>query len=176
MSIKVLVVDDSALMRALLTKIINNAPDLSVVGSAPNPIVAREMIKELNPDVLTLDVDMPQMDGLDFLGRLMCLRPMPVIMISSFTDQGSGTTLQALKLGAVDCIAKPATQNISALTNYFEDICEKIRTANNTHLKVTPPCAHSHAYSIETGHPVQSKLDSRSVATRGVFFTPDLQV
>lgn len=136
-SIKVLVVGDSALMRALLTEIINGAPDLQVVGSAPDPIVAREMVKALNPDVLTLDVEMPKMDGLDFLDRLMRLRPMPVIMISSLTDRGSELTLQALALGAIDFVAKPSAENASALQNYAEEICEKIRAASGARLKVT---------------------------------------
>ena len=106
MAITVLIVDDSALMRALLTEIIAGAEDLEVVGAAPDPIAAREMIKSLNPDVLTLDVEMPRMDGLEFLDRLMRLRPMPVIMISSFTAAGSEVTLRALELGAVDFLAK----------------------------------------------------------------------
>ena len=135
MSIKVLVVDDSALMRALLTEIINGAPDLEVVGAAPDPIVAREMIKALNPDVLTLDVEMPRMDGLDFLDRLMRLRPMPVIMISSFTAAGSEVTLKALELGAVDYLAKPRAESISILQGYAEDIREKIRAASGARVK-----------------------------------------
>lgn len=134
--IKVLVVDDSALMRALLTEIINGAPDLQVVGAAPDPIAAREMIKALNPDLLTLDVEMPKMDGLEFLDRLMRLRPMPVIMISSLTDRGSEVTLQALALGAVDFVAKPSAENATALQNYAEEICEKIRGASGARLKV----------------------------------------
>lgn len=135
MTIKVLVVDDSALMRALLTEIINGAPDLSVVGSAPDPIAAREMIKALNPDVLTLDVEMPKMDGLEFLDRLMRLRPMPVIMISAMTERGSETTLKALELGAVDFVAKPRAENISLLQGYAEEIRDKIRAAKGARLK-----------------------------------------
>lgn len=88
MAIKVLIVDDSALIRKLLTEIINSHSDMSVVGAAPDPFVAREMIKALNPDVLTLDVEMPKMDGLDFLDKIMRLRPMPVLMISSLTEAG----------------------------------------------------------------------------------------
>lgn len=135
MSIKVLIVDDSALMRALLTEIISGAPDLEVVGAAPDPIAAREMIKALNPDVLTLDVEMPRMDGLDFLDRLMRLRPMPVIMISSFTAAGSEVTLKALELGAVDYLAKPGAESISMLQDYAEDIREKIRAASGARVK-----------------------------------------
>lgn len=137
MPIKVLVVDDSALMRALLTEIISGAPDLEVVGAAPDPIAAREMIKALNPDVLTLDVEMPRMDGLEFLNRLMRLRPMPVIMISSFTAAGSEVTLKALEIGAVDYLAKPRAENISMLQGYAEDIRDKIRAASGAHLKST---------------------------------------
>jgi two-component system chemotaxis response regulator CheB len=135
LTIKVLVVDDSALMRALLTEIINGAPDLKVVGSAPDPIAAREMIKALNPDVLTLDVEMPKMDGLEFLDRLMRLRPMPVIMISAMTERGSEVTLKALELGAVDFVAKPRAENITLLQNYAEEIRDKIRAAKGARLK-----------------------------------------
>lgn len=135
MAIKVLIVDDSALMRALLTEIISGAPDLDVVGSAPDPIVAREMIKTLNPDVLTLDVEMPKMDGLEFLGRLMKLRPMPVVMISSYTARGSEVTLQALELGAVDFVAKPSAENAALLQEYASEICDKIRAAKGARLR-----------------------------------------
>jgi two-component system chemotaxis response regulator CheB len=135
LAIKVLIVDDSALMRALLTEIIGGAPDLEVVGSAPDPIAAREMIKSLNPDVLTLDVEMPKMDGLEFLSRLMKLRPMPVVMISSLTARGSEVTLQALELGAVDFIAKPRAENASLLQAYSEEIRDKIRAAKTAHLR-----------------------------------------
>ena len=96
MKTKVLVIDDSALIRSLLSEIINDTKDLEVVGTAPDPLVAREMIKQLNPDVLTLDVEMPRMDGLDFLEKLMRLRPMPVLMVSTLTEKGSEITLRAL--------------------------------------------------------------------------------
>ncbi len=139
MTIKVLVVDDSALMRALLTEIINGAHDLKVVGSAPDPIAARDMIKSLNPDVLTLDVEMPKMDGLEFLDRLMRLRPMPVIMISAMTEKGSEVTLKALELGAVDFVAKPRAENISMMQAYAEEIRDKIRTAAGAKLNAPAP-------------------------------------
>ncbi|MDP2792492.1 MAG: chemotaxis response regulator protein-glutamate methylesterase [Sulfurisoma sp.] len=138
MAIKVLIVDDSALMRALLTEIIGGAPDLDVVGAAPDPIAAREMIKALNPDVLTLDVEMPKMDGLEFLTRIMRLRPMPVVMISSLTDRGSEVTLQALETGAVDFVAKPRAESASQLLGYADEIRDKIRAAHGARLRGTP--------------------------------------
>lgn len=128
MPIKVLIVDDSALMRAMLTEVIDCA-DIKVVGTAQDPLAARELIKQLNPDVLTLDVEMPRMDGLEFLSRLMKLRPMPVVMISSMTARGSEVTLQALELGAVDFVAKPQAGNVSQLQGYGEEIRDKIRAA-----------------------------------------------
>jgi two-component system chemotaxis response regulator CheB len=141
MAIKVLIVDDSALMRALLAEIISGAADLEVVGAAPDPIAAREMIKALNPDVLTLDVEMPRMDGLEFLDRLMRLRPMPVIMISSFTAAGSEVTLRALELGAVDYLAKPQAGNLAVLQAYADEIRDKIRAAAGARLKAAPRIA-----------------------------------
>src|SRR5690606_2613402 len=122
-------VDDSALVRRLLTEIINAEPDMEVVGAAPDPIVAREMIRSLNPDVITLDVEMPRMDGLDFLDKLMRLRPMPVVMVSTLTERGSETTLRALELGAVDFVAKPRIDVASGLSAYAREITDKIRAA-----------------------------------------------
>lgn len=132
--IRVLVVDDSALMRGLLSQMINLAPDMEVVGAAPDAQSAREMIKVLNPDVLTLDVQMPKMDGLEFLERLMRLRPMPVVMVSSYTEAGSDTTLKALELGAVDFIGKPKSVGERSMENYAEDLVEKIRAAKGARL------------------------------------------
>ncbi|MCC5884748.1 MAG: chemotaxis response regulator protein-glutamate methylesterase [Halomonas sp.] len=127
--IKVLCVDDSALIRDLLTEIINSQPDMEVVAVAPDPLVARDLIKQHNPDVLTLDVEMPRMDGLDFLERLMRLRPMPVLMVSSLTQAGSEITLRALELGAVDFVAKPSLGIRNGMMEYANDIAEKIRAA-----------------------------------------------
>jgi two-component system chemotaxis response regulator CheB len=152
-AIKVLIIDDSALMRALLTEIIGGAPDLEVVGSAPDPIAAREMIKSLNPDVLTLDVEMPKMDGLEFLSRLMKLRPMPVVMISALTARGSEVTLQALELGAVDFIAKPRAENVSLLQAYSEEIRDKIRAAKSAHLRHPPATTAAVSPRAETSAP-----------------------
>jgi two-component system chemotaxis response regulator CheB len=127
--IKVLIVDDSALMRGVLREIINRHPDLEVVGQAPDPITARDMIKQLNPDVLTLDVEMPRMNGLDFLEKLMRLRPMPVVMVSSLTENGNDVTLKALELGAVDFITKPRVGMVDGMNEQVYEIGEKIRSA-----------------------------------------------
>lgn len=135
MKIRVLVVDDSALMRGLLTQFINLSSDMEVVGGAPDAAVAREMIKTLNPDVLTLDVNMPKMDGLEFLDRLMRLRPMPVVMVSSYTAAGSDVTLRALELGAVDFIGKPKAENEKSMAVYAEELADKIRAAHSAHLR-----------------------------------------
>ena len=134
--IRVLVVDDSALMRQLLTEILAAAPDIEVVGSAQDPYVARDRIKELNPDVLTLDVEMPRMDGLTFLRNLMRLRPMPVVMVSSLTERGAEVTLHALELGAVDFVRKPDGPIAAGLREYADELIEKIRTAAT--IKVRP--------------------------------------
>jgi two-component system chemotaxis response regulator CheB len=127
--IKVVVVDDSALVRSLLTEIINKQPDMVCVGAANDPLMAREIIRERDPDVVTLDVEMPKMDGLEFLSRLMRLRPTPVVMVSTLTEQGAETTLRALELGAVDFVAKPRIGVASGLQQLADDIVEKIRIA-----------------------------------------------
>lgn len=135
MKIKVLVIDDSALIRSLLKEIINSQPDMVCVGAAPDPLVARDMIKQLNPDVLTLDVEMPKMDGLVFLEKLMRLRPMPVVMISSLTERGSEITFRALELGAVDFVAKPRLDIDHGLREYTEVITDTIRAASRAKLR-----------------------------------------
>jgi two-component system, chemotaxis family, protein-glutamate methylesterase/glutaminase len=135
MTIKVLVIDDSALIRALLSEIINGQPDMEVVGTAPDPLIARERIKALNPDVLTLDVEMPKMDGLVFLEKLMRLRPMPVVMVSSLTEKSCDITLQALELGAFDYLTKPKIDIRSGLLEYAEELTDKIRGAYHSNLK-----------------------------------------
>src|SRR3954454_6186493 len=127
--IKVLVVDDSALVRQILVEILNAAPDVEVVGTASDPFMARERIKETNPDVLTLDVEMPRMDGLTFLANLMRLRPMPVVMVSSLTQQGAETTLRALELGAIDFVSKPRIDLAGTLADFGDEILAKIRIA-----------------------------------------------
>jgi two-component system, chemotaxis family, protein-glutamate methylesterase/glutaminase len=133
--IKVLIVDDSALIRALLKEIINQADDMEVVGVASDPIIAREKIRALNPDVITLDIEMPNMDGLEFLEKLMRLHPLPVIMISTHTSDGSAATLRALELGAVDFITKPKMDIQKKLDAYADLITEKIRIAAQANVK-----------------------------------------
>lgn len=134
--IRVLCVDDSALMRQLMTEIINSHSDMEMVASAPDPLVARDMIKEFNPDVLTLDVEMPRMDGLDFLEKLMRLRPMPVVMVSSLTGKGSEVTLRALELGAVDFVTKPSLGIREGMLAYSQTIADKVRAASKAKLHV----------------------------------------
>lgn len=128
-TIKVLCVDDSALIRDLLTEIINSQSDMEVIAVAKDPIEARDLIKRHNPDVITLDVEMPRMDGLDFLERLMRLRPMPVLMVSSLTQAGSEVTLRALELGALDFVAKPSLGIRNGMLDYTAEIAEKLRAA-----------------------------------------------
>ena len=144
---RVVVVDDSALVRGLLAEIIDRQPDMCCIGAAADPLVAREMIRNLNPDVITLDVEMPRMDGLDFLSRLMRLRPMPVVMVSTLTERGADVTLKALELGAIDFVAKPKIGVADGLRQLGADITEKIRTAAKARVSrlaaapaaVTPP-------------------------------------
>jgi two-component system chemotaxis response regulator CheB len=132
---RVIVVDDSALVRGLLAEIINRQPDMQCVGAASDPLVAREMIRSLDPDVITLDIEMPRMDGIDFLSRLMRLRPMPVVMVSTLTERGADATLRALELGAIDFVAKPKIGVADGLRQLGEDITDKIRTASKAHVR-----------------------------------------
>jgi two-component system chemotaxis response regulator CheB len=127
--IHVVVVDDSALVRGLLAEIINGQADMRCVGAAADPLAARELIRAVNPDVITLDVEMPRMDGIDFLSRLMRLRPTPVVMVSTLTERGAEVTLRALELGAVDFVAKPRIGVAEGLQRLADDITEKIRIA-----------------------------------------------
>jgi two-component system chemotaxis response regulator CheB len=127
--IRVLTVDDSALMRQVLATLLSNDPEIEVVGSAPDPYIAREKIKTLNPDVLTLDVEMPKMDGLTFLEKLMRGHPMPVVMVSSLTEAGCETTLRALELGAVDFIAKPKIDLRAGMEEVAQDLIAKVKAA-----------------------------------------------
>jgi len=134
---KVLIVDDSALMRQLLTEILGSDPGLEVVGAAADPYIAREKIKALNPDVLTLDIEMPRMDGLTFLEKLMRGHPMPVVMISSLTAKGADTTLRALSLGAIDYVSKPKVDVSNGTIEAAEEIIAKVKAAAKANLSRT---------------------------------------
>lgn len=135
MPIKVLVVDDSALVRSLLSEIIKNASGFILVGAAPDAFVARDMIKQFEPDVITLDIEMPRMDGLTFLEKLMAARPTPVVMISTLTEAGADATMHALELGAIDFIPKPKLGISEGLREYSELIIEKLAAAAKAKVK-----------------------------------------
>jgi two-component system, chemotaxis family, protein-glutamate methylesterase/glutaminase len=131
--VRVLVVDDSLTMRGLISAALKSDPEIEVVGTAADPIEARAAIKALNPDVITLDVEMPNMNGLEFLEKIMRLRPMPVVMVSTLTAAGTDVTLAALEIGAVDAVAKPAVASVDA----FHDLIGKVKTAARS--RVRPP-------------------------------------
>ena len=166
--IRVLVIDDSAAMRQLLTEILNSDPGIEVIGTAPDPFVAREKIKLLNPDVLTLDVEMPRMDGLAFLRNLMRLRPMPVVMCSSLTQKGAAVALDALALGAVEIVAKPSVDVLHGIKAAAQEIISKVKVAARAHVKAlvdTPPM------TIADRHDADVVLPKRSAPTH--FATTD---
>lgn len=127
--VRVLIVDDSALVRQMLTQMLSSDPDVEVVGTAADPLIARQKIKELNPDVVTLDIEMPNMDGLSFLEKIMRLRPMPVVMVSSLTQKGAEVTVQALEMGAVDFVGKPTIDIRHGLQDKTDELLLKVKTA-----------------------------------------------
>jgi two-component system, chemotaxis family, protein-glutamate methylesterase/glutaminase len=135
MPIKVLVVDDSALIRSLLSEIVKQEKDFVLVGAAPDAYVARELVNRFSPDVITLDVEMPKVDGLTFLDKLMKARPTPVLMISTLTEQGAEATIRALELGAIDYIAKPKLGVAEGIREFQNVIVEKIRIAASANVK-----------------------------------------
>jgi len=164
---RVLVIDDSALVRSLLAEIINAQPDMEAVGAAPDPLVAREMIRALNPDVLTLDVEMPKMDGLDFLERLMRLRPTPVVMVSTLTERGADTTIRALELGAIDFVAKPRIGIAAGLHELGRDICEKIRIAARARMHRHVGAAPASSQVAAKGSTAFSRLSTEKLIVIG---------
>src|SRR3984885_50443 len=137
--IRALIVDDSALVRRLLTDMLSSDPGIEVLGTAGDAYKAREKIKALNPDVLTLDVEMPKMDGITFLKNLMRLRPMPVVMVSSLTERGADVTLDALAIGAIDYLSKPKIDLAATLKDYSEELIEKIKTASRASVRALDP-------------------------------------
>ncbi|MBX9606480.1 MAG: chemotaxis response regulator protein-glutamate methylesterase [Gammaproteobacteria bacterium] len=137
--VRVLVVDDSALVRKLLCEMLAADPGIEVLGAANDPLMARDMIKQLNPDVLTLDVEMPRMDGVTFLTNLMRLRPMPVVMVSSLTEKGANVTLQALEIGAVDFVTKPKVDLAHHFEDYAVEIVAKVKAAARARVRTYDP-------------------------------------
>jgi two-component system chemotaxis response regulator CheB len=166
--IRVLVVDDSAVMRQLLTEILNSDPGIEVVGTAPDPYVARDKIKLLNPDVLTLDVEMPRMDGLAFLRNLMRLRPMPVVMCSSLTQKGATVALDALALGAIDFVAKPTVDVAHGIKESAQEIIAKVKMAARAQVR---PLVDASAMNVADRHDAGVVLPKRSAPTH--FATTD---
>lgn len=135
--VRVLVVDDSPTMRGLITAALRRDPEIDVIGSAADPLEARALIKELNPDVITLDVEMPNMNGLEFLEKIMRLRPMPVVMVSTLTQAGAEITLEALEMGAVDAVGKPGAGVTAA--EAFAELTLKVKTAARSRVRARGP-------------------------------------
>lgn len=160
-NIKVLIIDDSALMRQMLTAILHEDPQFQVVGAAADPFIAREKIKALRPDVLTLDVEMPRMDGLTFLENLMRLHPLPVVMISSVTEKGASATLRALELGAVDFVMKPQVDLRERLGEIGEEIRAKVKAAAEARLR-------PHV-GIDRASPVDFQISATTVVNSGIL-------
>jgi len=155
--VRVLIVDDSALVRQILTEMLGEDPGIEVVGTAGDAHIARDKIKALNPDVITLDVEMPRMDGLTFLRNLMRLRPMPVVMVSSLTEHGAEVTLDALSLGAVDYLPKPRIDIAATLKTYSEDLIAKVKTAARARVRALDP-ARQGALAVVPKHSADSIL------------------
>ncbi len=150
MPVRVLIVDDSALIRKVLTEILSEDPDIEVVGTAGDPYIARNKIKELNPDMITLDVEMPRMDGIAFLRNLMRLRPMPVLMISTLTEKGGPITLEALELGAVDYVPKPTADMHGGLFGIADEIREKVKVVALARVRPLDPARLARASQLES--------------------------
>ncbi|MCB1832100.1 MAG: chemotaxis response regulator protein-glutamate methylesterase [Geminicoccaceae bacterium] len=168
MAIRVLVIDDSSMMRQMLATLLGEDPGIEVVGAARDPYQARDMIKQLSPDVLTLDIEMPRMDGLEFLEKLMRLRPMPVVMVSSLTAKGAEATLQALELGAADFVTKPALGLAGGIAKLADEIRRKVRLAagNRVRLRVSPKKpAHP---GVRRGEVSTEKIVAIGASTGGV--------
>jgi two-component system chemotaxis response regulator CheB len=164
--IRVLVVDDSAVMRGIMSRIINSQPDMTVTGLANDPVVAMERLRRSPPDVITLDVEMPRMDGLEFLGQLMQSQPLPVVMVSSHTARGADTTLRALELGAVDFVAKPQLATPEMLELYAEEVAQKVRAAASARVERVAP--RRQAERLVAGPVAANKLIVIGASTGGV--------
>ena len=162
--IKVLIIDDSALVRRMLTEMLSSDSSITVVGAAHDAFDAREKIKSLNPDVLTLDVEMPRMDGLTFLRNLMRLRPMPVIMVSSLTENGAEVTLDALASGAVDYLSKPKVDLAATLGDYREELLGKVKAAASARLRSPAAAAGPDVAVVKRAPAHQLRTTDRIIA------------
>lgn len=169
MSIKVLVVDDSALIREVLTRMLTRDGDINVVATATDPIDAREKIKQLNPDVVTLDIEMPGMNGLQFLEKLMRLRPTPVVMVSTLTKKGASETLLALELGAVDFVAKPSAEFEGGIEAFGAGLRDKIRAAAKSDVRGRSTSrAEAPKIAVKTAAAPEGSLIAIGASTGGV--------
>jgi two-component system chemotaxis response regulator CheB len=165
--VRVLIVDDSALVRQVLSEILSQDPGIEVVGTASDPLIARDKIKQLEPDVLTLDVEMPRMDGLTFLQNLMRLRPMPVVMVSSLTEAGAQVTLDALALGAVDFVTKPKLDVERGLNHYASELCERVRNAARARVARLLPTAAAPLQATPIKYRTTDRLIAIGASTGG---------
>ncbi|MCR5873853.1 chemotaxis response regulator protein-glutamate methylesterase [Phenylobacterium sp. J426] len=164
--IRVLVVDDSATMRSLISAVLSRDPEIEVIGQAGDPYEAREAIKQLNPDVMTLDVEMPNMNGIEFLEKVMRLRPMPVVMVSTLTTRGAEITLEALEIGAVDCVAKPSTGGLEG----FRELPEKVKAAAGARVRPLdrPPAGTAAPAPTRIDHAPDGRVIAIGSSTGGV--------
>lgn len=171
--IKVLIVDDSALIRSILTEIVRSDPQLLLVGAAPNAYVAKDLVIQFQPDVITLDIEMPKVDGLTFLDRLMKAKPTPVVMISSLTEQGVDITLRALELGAVDYIAKPKLGIREGMEAYRTEIIDKIKSAAKANIKARQ-LSTPHLSRVQQSFLTSEKILAIGASTGGTEAIKDL--
>jgi two-component system chemotaxis response regulator CheB len=169
-AVRVLIVDDSALMREMIGSILSSDPDIEVVGAVCDPLAARQKIKQLNPDVLTLDIEMPRMDGITFLDKIMTLRPMPVVMVSSLTQEGAEATLRALEAGAVDFVAKPAVNLQAGLQEKRDEIIAKVKAAARARVqrRTPPPEGGAPALRRAANYSSTEKIVAIGASTGGV--------
>ncbi len=168
MPIKVLIIDDSALIRRLLTDILSADPAIEVVGTASDPLIARERIRTLQPDVLTLDIEMPKMDGLTFLERLMALKPMPVVVVSTLTQKNTDAALRALELGAVDCVAKPLADISSGMQSLGEELVAKVKSAARARPRARSTAPTRSALTVDPRLSTVGRIVAIGASTGGV--------
>ncbi len=168
--IKVAIVDDSALIRQIIQKVVDKTPGMRVVGMAQDPFEAREMIKAQNPDVITLDVEMPKMNGIEFLDKIMKLRPMPVIMVSTLTEKGADITVQALEIGAIDYVAKPEIKHMNDdFLSFFEaELIPKIQNIKSTNISALSSLKNNTSHSANTSQKSAYDLIAIASSTGGI--------